>query len=384
MCYTRNERPWRVEKIEIQLTVALIFVTHTSSLCYSRGVRFSCLLPVVLAFLFPGCGGSTPAPVDTDAVPGSGDAKTDATPLPIPATCKGGRVTHVLGGQIFRSTLGDTVSTENISEGLNALSPGSDQWASASPGGDWLVMETERFDPECNGWACLALVKADLSSGEVIKIDGAIVHGDDLSAVATGGDRIVYPFGGGPHDKDLYVINRSGDSWSTPVLLTGDSTSTYNLQPAISADGSKVVFDCGEDPYGQPPTSICEVNTDGTGFRVVWTPEQGGQGAPGRSDVALHHPDYFSDGSIVFEADWTGEQIWRLSGDGPPVRIAGQYSNDNSPCVLDNDCIVSVWLERPENGPGLHELKLMDSQGGSFSMVRMDVDITDTGTYCSQ
>jgi hypothetical protein len=334
-----------------------------------------------LAALAVGCGSSSPTPVVAgDATGGSGP---DATPLPIPDTCKGGRITHVLDGKIYRSTLGEIVTTENISEGLDALSAGSDEWASASPAGDWMVMETDRFDAECKGWACLALVKSDLSSGEVIKIDGTILHGDDLSAVASGGNRIVYPFGGGPHEKDLYVINKSGGNWSTPVLLTGDSTSTYNLQPAISADGSKVVFDCGEDPYGQPPTSICEVNTDGSNFRVVWTPEQGGEGAPGRSDVALHHPDYFSDGSIVFESDWTGEQIWRLTGDGPPVRIAGQYSNDNSPCVLDNDCIVSVWLERPENSPGLHELKLMDAQGGSFSMVRVGVDITDTGTYCS-
>ncbi len=350
-------------------------------------MRFPGPLYVAAAFFTIGCGSSTPTPVDSDAVPGSGDATggggPDATPLPVPATCKGGRVTHVAGGQIFRSTLGDTVTTENISQGLDAISSGGDQWASVSPGGDWMVMETERFDAECVGWACLAIVKSDMSSGEVVRIDGTIVHGDDLSAVATGGNRIVYPFSGGPHEKDLYVINKSGGNWSTPVLLTGDSASPFNLQPAISVDGSKVVFDCGEDPYGQPPTSICEVNTDGTNFRVVWTPEQGGQGAPGRSDGALHHPDYFSDGSIVFEADWTGEQIWRLSGSGPPVRIAGQYGNDNSPCVLDNDCIVSVWLERPGNGPGLHELKLMDAQGGSFSMIRIDVDLTDTGTYCS-
>jgi hypothetical protein len=297
----------------------------------------------------------------------------------------GGRVTHVVDGKIFRSTLGVTVTTENVSEALDSLSAGSDEWAASSPEGDWLVMETSRFDPECDGWTCLAVVKGDLSSGEIVKISGEILHGDDLSAIASGGNRIVYPFGGGPHDKDLYVINKSNGTWSTPVLLTGDSTSTYNLQPAISADGSKVVFDCGEDPYGQPPTRICEVNTDGTDFRVVWTPEQGGgSDAPGRAEVGLHHPDYFSDGSIVFEADWTGEQIWRLSGDGPPVRLAGQYSNDNSPCVLPNDCVVSVWLERPDNGPGLHELKVMDTQGGSFSMVRQDVDLTDTGTYCSK
>ncbi len=342
-----------------------------------------------LAALSLSCGNNTapPNPQLIDSGASNGDAadtnRPDATPLPIPENCEGGRVTHVVAGQIYRSTLAATVTTENVSAALNSLSAGSDEWASASPGGDWLVMETTRFHAECDGWACLAVVQGDLSAGEVVTIDGSIVHGDDLSAIATGGNRIVYPMSGGPHEKDLYVTNKSNGSWSTPVLLTGSSSSPYNLQPAISADGSKVVFDCGEDPYGQPPTKICEVNTDGSDFRVVWTPEQGGgSDAPGRSDVALHHADYFSDGSIVFEADWTGEQIWRLEGSGPPVRIAGQYSNDNSPCVMDNDCIVSLWLERP-NSEGKHEMKVMDSQGGSFSMVRIDVDITDTGTYCS-
>jgi hypothetical protein len=354
-------------------------------------VKASYTLPLAAALVSLSCGNNSPSPNPAVTDSGSADAvdgdatnnDPDAAPLKIPENCEGGRVTHVVGGQIFRSTLAATVTTENVSAALNNLSAGGDEWASSSPDGEWLVMETTRFNAECDGWACLAVVKGDFSEGDVVTIDGTIVHGDDLSAIASGGNRVVYPMSGGPHDKDLYVINKTSGIWSTPVLLTGSSTSTFNLQPAISADGSKVVFDCGEDPYGQPPTSICEVKTDGTGFRVVWTPEQGGQDAPGRSDVALHHPDYFSDGSIVFEADWTGEQIWRLSGSGPPTRIAGQYSNDNSPCVMANDCIVSVWLERPGNPEGKHEIKVTDAEGGSFSMVRQDIDITDTGTYCS-
>ncbi len=336
-------------------------------------------IALLLAAITIGCGtnGTPPTGPGNDA-----DPIIDGGEIPIPKSCKGGIVTYGVGGQHFRTTLGDTTSTENITEGLNALSSGSDEWISSSPNGEWLLMETSRFDADCSGWNCLAVVKSDLSSGQAVTIGKTLLHGDDYGAIASSGERIVYPFGDGPHDKDLYTINKNGDSWSDPILLTAQSTFPFNLQPSIHEDGSKVVFDCGDDPYGQPPTSICEVNTDGTDFRVVWTPEQGATGVQGRSDVALHHPDYFSDGSIVFEADWSGEQIWRLSGSGPPVVLANQYSNDNSPCVLQNDCIVSVWLERPGSS-GTHELKVMDASGGNFSMLRTDIDIVDTGTSCA-
>jgi hypothetical protein len=326
------------------------------------------------------CGSKNQVPVAEDAPPSQ---VVDAAPLPIPGSCLGGRIVYGVGGQQFRTTLAASASTENLSQGLNALSAGEDKWASSSADGEWLIMETTRFDSECAGWSCLAVVKSDLSTGEAIKINGALIHGEDYAAVASGGERIVYPLKGGPHEKDLYVSNKSGGSWGAPTLLTAASTYPYNLQPSISADGSKVVFDCGSDPYSQPPTSICEVNTDGSGFRVVWTPEQGATGVQGRADVALHHPGYFADGSIVFEADWNGEQVWRLAGSGPPTVIANRYSNDNSPCVTDSGCIVSIWLERPGSS-GTHEIKVMDPSGGNFAMVRTDIDVTDLGTSCSK
>lgn len=303
--------------------------------------------------------------------------------LQMPESCTSGVVTYSVGGELYRSTLGDSVSTENLSAGLDLLSAGQDGWTSMSPNGEWLLIETSRFDEECQDENCLALVNSDLSSGEPIRLGGQLLHGDDYSAVNSTGQRIIYPFDGGPNEKDLFAINKSGDTWQRPILLTAASPFPYNLQPSISEDGSTVVFDCGDDPNGQPPTSICEVNTDGCGFRIVWTPEQGAMGAQGRPDVALHHPGYLSDGSIVFEADWNSEQIWRLAGEGPPEVIASQYSNDNSPCVLANQCIVSVWLGRPGN-PGTHELKVMDPSGKNFSMLRTGIDITDTGTSCAR
>ncbi len=248
-------------------------------------------------------------------------------PIQTSQSCEGGIVSYLVDGQLFRTTLGASVVTENVSAGLDLLSAGSDFSGVLSPNGEWLLIETSRFDPECEEESCLALVNSDLSSGEVVKLGDQVLHGDDYSVVDSSGQRIVYPFVGGPNSKDLFVINKSG-------------------------------------------------------FHVVWTPEQGAAGAAGRSDVALHHPGYLSDGSIVFESDWNSEQIWRLTGDGPPEVIANQFSNDNSPCVMQNGCIVSLWLGRP-GGTGSHELKIMDQSGGNFSMLRTDIDIADTGTSCA-
>lgn len=289
-------------------------------------------------------------------------------------------MTYGVGGKHYRATMSSPVTTENLSDALDAHSAGGDSWLAPSPAGDWFVLETTRLG--CDGWSCLAVAKGDLSSVETIKVGGEVVHGDRYSAIASGGQRVVYPIKGGPHELDLYTINRQAQGWGTPILLTANSPYSYNAQPNISENGDKVVFDCGEDPYNQPPTSICEVHTDGTQFRVVWTPEQGATGETGRADAALHHPDYFADGSILFEGDWSGEKLWRLTGDGPPVEITDLFGNDNSPCALPNNCIVSLWLERP-NSPGIHEMKVMDPSGGNFSMVVVDRDVVDTGTGCS-
>ena len=304
----------------------------------------------------------------------------DDAALPVPDSCEGGSVVYAAGGELLRSRLGSTVTTESISAGLDALAPGADEWAAVSPDGASLLISSDRFASECAGWACIAVVAGDLSSFETVRIAGEVVHAERASAIASGGERIIFSDDAGA-GIGLYAINRVGGGWSAPLLLTADSPSTYNIRPAISDDGARVVFDCGEDVYSQPPTGICEVNTDGTGFRVVWTPEQGGVGAPGRADAALHHPDYLPDGSIVFEADWTGEQLWRIVGDSMPARITDEFGNDNSPCALATGCIISLWLERP-GGAGDHEMKIMDASGGNVSMVRTGIDISDTGITC--
>ena len=296
-----------------------------------------------------------------------------------------GQVTYTLGDQIYRVKALEGSSPENMTLALNALSPlptgGRDDNLNISPDGKWLVLDTERFDEDCNGWACLAVVKADLSIGDAVRINGSEIHPDGFPAIASGGNLVVYENNDGAHENDLWAVSRNSNSeaWTGPVLLTGNSSYQYNYQPAINDSGTKVLFDCTNAPYSEA-TSICEVGTDGTGFRVVLTPTDSPSGLPDTGE--LHQPDYAPDGSIVFEADWDGENLWRLSsGATTPVKIPSTLTNDNSPCVLPDGSIASLWLNRP-GGSGVHELKIMKPDGSSYFMLVTDADVEDIGLGC--
>jgi hypothetical protein len=316
-------------------------------------------------------------------------AEAAGGPTPLPAAGEGtGTITYTLyDGHIFRLAAREGAAPEDISAALNTLAPGSDdEWLNIAPDGRWLLLSTDRFDPECVGWPCLAVVVSDLSAGEVIRTGGSVVRAEGFSAIASVGDLIAYPLvvytaDGGPHTLDLWATTRDDSGWSAPLLLTGDSTYDWNHQPALAADGSRVIFDCGSEPYGAEGTAICEVNTDGTGFRVVITPADSPTGF-GVSE-ALHQPDYAPSGAIVFEGQWAGEQIWLLAaGAAEATRPTDAFGNDNSPCVLPDGRIVSLWLNRPGNDPGYHEIKVMTPDGSSYYMALSGFEVGDFGLGC--
>ncbi|UCH26467.1 MAG: right-handed parallel beta-helix repeat-containing protein [Trueperaceae bacterium] len=294
-----------------------------------------------------------------------------------------GSITYTLpDGHIYLHPAYAGAEPLDVSAALDALSPGLDGWVNLSPDGQWLLLESERFDAECEGWPCLVVSDVALASPEVVAIEGDVLHAGQSAAVASGGRLIVFQASDGPHETDLFatVLERAG--WSSPVLLTAESPYAWNDGPALSADGLHVLFDCGDEPYGAEGTAICEVGTDGEGLRVVLTPSQGPAGFP-RSG-ALHHADYAPDGSIVFEADWDGEQIWRLpQGSTVPERLSTAFNNDNSPCVLPDGRIVSLWLDRP-GGQGFHEIKVMSRDGAQETMLLIDVDVQDVGLGCGE
>jgi hypothetical protein len=229
---------------------------------------------------------------------------------------------------------------------------------------------TERFDPECTGWPCLAVAPADLSSAEVVRVNGSIVHTPAPGAIT--GESIVVPWDEGPHQLDLWAISRTGDEWGTPVLLTADSPYEFHAEPSFSFDGKRVTFECGDRPYGEAGTAICEVGSDGTGFRVLVRPSDGPSAVP--ESTALRQPAYAPDGSVVFAATWD-DRVWRIpQDDGTPEPVGPSFALDSSPCVLADGRVVSLWAA-PTNSDGMNDIKVMTADGAAHAVLVTGVDV---------
>lgn len=292
-------------------------------------------------------------------------------------------------GHLFRIAAQENAVPEDLSLALDKIAPATsdtpDEWLNISPDGQWLLLSTTRFDPACADWACLVLLPSDLSGHEVILSGGQPVHSESRGAVASGGSLIVYTAGDGPHKRDLMALMRGiRGAWGVPILLTGTSLYQWNDLPALSGDGGHVVFDCGSEPYGGAGTAICQVRTDGKEkeYGMMFMPQMTPEGvSPG---TELHHPDYTPGGGLVFESDWgNSERLWFLAeGSRTPTLITTAFSDDNSPCVLPDGRIVSLWLGRPGNDPGYHEIKVMPPDGSAYQMVLTGVDVADVGLGC--
>ncbi|MFZ6028872.1 MAG: hypothetical protein ACOYYS_14245 [Chloroflexota bacterium] len=351
---------------------------------------FVCLLPIGVACSSPAQPAVTAHPAggqDGQARPTT--TASEPTEIALPAVtypaatgispALRGRVTYRLGERLYLLDAEENAMPFDASAVLDTFDPGTDEWINISPDGNWLVLSAERGDERCKGWACLLVAPADFSGLEVVLIDGEPLHPEYVSAVASGGDAIVFVDSGGPHSRDLWLTQRQAGAWSEAVLLTADSPYDYNVQPAVAGDSSRVVFACGPTPYALEGSAICEVNVDGSGLRVLLTPDRGPGGGPTN---ALRQPDYAPDGSIVFEADWGGERIWRLLPEsGQAFPVDRQANNDNSPCVLPNGSIVSLWLDRP-GSHGIHEIKVARADGSQWEMLLTGQDVLDIGLGC--
>ena len=355
----------------------------------------------LLAFMFlVACGGGAPDLQETaapaqprptevaatdDPAPSnsltSDDAQTEPTAssaqpnLPLPAG--GGWVTFALpdgeGAHLYRLALAPDAVPEDITALLDRAAPGQySEWLNISPDGSWYILSTDRFDPDCDGWPCLVITQ-DFATYEVVKPGGAVVHAG-YSAIANDGNLIVYTAGEGTHEQDLWAIRRENGAWQAAQELTSSSPFSYHQPPGLAADSTSVVFGCGDDPYTS--SALCEAAPDGSRFTVRFRATDNGR------DAFLFHPRYAPDGAIVFEGEWHGEQLWRLpAGSQTPTLLSGQ-SNDNSPCVLPNGLIVSLWLQRPGNDAGYHEIKLMAADGSQYTMLWTGQDVFDIGTGC--
>jgi hypothetical protein len=257
--------------------------------------------------------------------------------------------------------------------------PGVDKAINLSNDGTWIGLVTTRFG--CGSWECLALIDTALTTPELVTVSGGqTIHPEGTLAIASGGQSLVYEAGDGPHQRDLYVVNKTQGSWSQPIVLTENSPHAYHRQPSLSADGKKLLFDCGPVPYSGPGTNICEIGLDGSGYRIVMSINDFPNGQPG---LQVHSGSYAPDGSIVFEGEQGAEQIYRIAnGSTIPTLIAAQFSNDNTPCVLPDGRIVSFWLGNSNNPNGYHEIKVMNADGSNFFMALSGVDILDSQLGC--
>lgn len=275
--------------------------------------------------------------------------------------------------RIYRLPLSPNAIPEDMTAVIRAVSPGQyTEWLNISANGSWYILSADGFDPECNGWPCL-IITQDFVTYEVLKSGGAAVHAE-YGAISNDGSVIVYRAGDGTHGRDIWAIHRQGATWSNPIELTTTSPFGEHQPPTLAGDGSQVVFACGDDPYAA--NALCTVNSDGSDFQVRFLASANG------GEAGLYHPVFAPDGSLVFEGDWNGEQLWRLpAGSQTPILLASP-TNDNSPCVLPNGLIVSLWLGRVNNENSYHELKVMSADGQQYMMLLIDYDLFDIGMGC--
>lgn len=344
--------------------------------------------------IFAGLSIHTPGTAYTLLATATGLAQ--ATSDPVDVTSAGGHIAYTIEDpstslrDVFLIAAQPGAVATNISTQLNALStrPAStnDAELNISPDGQWLVLDTARFGMQNNPG--LAIVRSDLSAGAaVVDGNGQNVFNEGLAAVASGGNLIVYSAGGGPHTRDLWALSRTanGSPWSKPLLLTASSSFAFNFAPAISRDGAEVVFEAGNVAQDQETgNNICEVLANGAGFVIKVTATDHPPGSVTNAVGACHQPAFAPDGSIVFESDWNSEQIYRLPvGQTVPILVSPtSMTNDNSPCVLPDGRIVSLWLNRSGNTTGVHELTVHAADGSYLFTLQPGVDVFDIGYGC--
>ncbi len=288
-----------------------------------------------------------------------------------------GYVTFTDGPTVYRIAAHAGAAPEDVSALVGAGGGVSERRLNLSPAGAAYVFETG--DLGCATVTCVAVAPvADPIAVELVVPGGVVLDAaEGRSAVTDDGALVVFAAGGGPHQRDLFVTRRQAGAWTASQLLTERSPHAWQDTPSLSADGARVLFDCGPTANAGPGGSICEVGVDGGDVAVVVSPAD----APAAIASAgpVHHATFDGE-DVVFEAAWDGERVWRTGPGG--LRPVGSAANDNTPCALADGRIASLYLGRPGNPDGRHELKLMAADGRELALLVIGRDLVDEGIGC--
>jgi len=246
-----------------------------------------------------------------------------------------------------------------------------------SHNGMWYTFQSERFDSDCAGWHCLTVADSAFSNITSIRDgNGSVIHNEGISMITNGGKAIVYSSDAGTHTRDIFIVHKTGTTWTAPKMLSTISAYAYNINPRFSFDGSKVIFQAQSASY--PGESIVIVDTNGTNYAEKINRTATVMGIVGCSEV--NAPSFASDGSVFFEGLWGGERIWHFPNAAvDPVLPDPSDGNDNSPVGLPDGRVASLIMPN-----STHDLKVenVDGTGKLFltgTTTSFNHDISDVG-----
>lgn len=261
----------------------------------------------------------------------------------------------------------------NISNLLAKSNSGEESWINLSSNGEWLLLDSTRLDPSCEGWGCLIYGKRGSSDFKTIKLqDGSVIHPENFSAISNDAKFVIVHLSQ-DDGSDLFISKQENNSrWSTLKSLSDSSPSTNNRNPAISADGKEILFECGKN--------ICLVNSDGTNLKTIIHLED----KPNNSWESISNADFDTQDNVIFQGTFIATWPWRYNRKTAEITlINNKNNNDNSPCVLSNGDIATLWFDRAENNSGNAELKIMNSTGTSqFIAITGEKEIVNSPLGC--
>ena len=216
-----------------------------------------------------------------------------------------------------------------------------------SQNGNWFVGHSTR-SPKCASWACMVVIRNDFAQGGIVRIDNQPLHDFETSTINNSGDQIVYSSEATDENvRDLVLItlvDKENDAWEIQGTLTEESPYEWNTYPEFSGDEEKVVFMCGDEPYGGSGTAICEYNIAEEHFRVLMTPEEHSL-RTNEGTGALFYP-YYDKNNVVHYSDSDVYATWYLEEVGDDEVVINYLYERGSECILPNGLLVVVeWGE---------------------------------------